>query len=86
MKRTCLVTKVKAHPDALLRFTVQKGHLIFDQQVKAEGRGGYVVKDAEVLQKLSKLAGKIAYFLKVKKVAISDEEIKKALNRIVTIK
>jgi predicted RNA-binding protein YlxR (DUF448 family) len=78
MERTCLVTKTKAHPDALLRFTVQNGGLVFDRDHKAEGRGGYVIKDKAALAKLPKLAGKIAYFLKVKKVEVSGEEIEQA--------
>ncbi len=77
MERTCLVTKTKAHPSALLRFTVQNCELVFDTNKKASGRGGYIVKDIKSLEKLPKLAGKIAYFLKVKKVEVSAEEIKK---------
>lgn len=82
MERTCLVTKTKAHPSALLRFTVQNESLVFDEAVKAPGRGGYIIKDKTVLEKLPKLAGKIAYFLKVKKVEISQEEIEKVRHRI----
>ena len=78
MERTCLVTKAKAHTTALLRFTVKNGQLMFDDVVKAPGRGGYVVKDVSVLEKLPKLAGKIAYFLKVKKVEVSANEIERA--------
>ncbi|NCP67634.1 YlxR family protein [bacterium] len=77
MERTCLVTKTKAHPSALLRFTVQNGQLVFDETFKASGRGGYVLKDKVALEKLPKLAGKIAYFLKKKKVEVSLDELEK---------
>lgn len=77
MERTCLVTKQKADPKDLLRFTVIEGQLIFDGRAKAPGRGGYVIKDANAIEKLPKMAGKIAYFLKVKKVEVSEDEIEK---------
>lgn len=75
MERTCLVTKQKASPAALFRFTVQAGQLVFDTDVKQSGRGGYVVKSLEALEKLPNLKGKLAYFLKVKKIEIPEEEI-----------
>lgn len=78
MERTCLVTKTKAHPGAFLRFTVQNGQLVFDTIKKAPGRGGYIVKDIKALEKLPRLSGKIAYFLKVKKAEVCNEEIKRA--------
>ena len=78
MERTCLVTKTKAHPSAFLRFTIQNGQLVFDGEVKAAGRGGYVIKDVSALEKLPKLAGKVAYFLKVKKVEITEDAIESA--------
>jgi predicted RNA-binding protein YlxR (DUF448 family) len=77
MERTCLVTKRKAHPKALFRFTVQAGVLVFDTNVKQAGRGGYVVKSVEALEKLPKLKGKLAHFLKVKNVEVSQEELEK---------
>ena len=77
MKRTCLITKTVAGPETLLRFTVVSGQLVFDGSVKAPGRGGYVVKDANAIDKLGKMAGKIAYFLKVKKVEVGEEEIER---------
>jgi predicted RNA-binding protein YlxR (DUF448 family) len=77
MERTCLVTKIKAHQGAFFRFTIQAGQLVFDTVFKAAGRGGYVVKDVSALDKLPKLAGKIAYFLKVKKVEVAAEEIER---------
>jgi predicted RNA-binding protein YlxR (DUF448 family) len=82
MERTCLVTKQKAPVEALLRFTVQNRKLVFDGAVKASGRGGYVIKEIVAIEKLPKLAGKVAYFLKVKKVEVSDEEIAQAKNII----
>jgi len=36
-----------------------------------------VVKDANAIDKLGKMAGKIAYFLKVKKVEVGEEEIER---------
>lgn len=77
MERTCLVTKQKGNPSAFLRFTVQTGKLVFDEGVKAPGRGGYIIKQAEALDKLKKLSGKVAYFLKAKKVEVTDAEIER---------
>ncbi len=82
MERTCLVTKQKASPEALFRFTVHNGQLVFDTDTKQPGRGGYVVKSVEALEKLPKLKSKIAYFLKVKKIEISADEIEKARRMI----
>lgn len=82
MERTCLVSRVKAPPAALLRFTVQTGQLVFDTDHKAPGRGGYVIKSAEALDKLPKLKGKIAHFMKVKKVELTQEEIEKVKAQI----
>ena len=77
MERTCLVTKTKASPAKLLRFTVVEGQLVFDEKHKAPGRGGYVLKSAEAIAKLPKLAGKIAYFLKAKKVEVNEAELER---------
>ena len=78
MERTCLVTKAKAPATALLRFTVQNGVLVFDENSKNPGRGGYVIKEISALEKLPKLSGKIAYFLKVKSVKVEADEIERA--------
>lgn len=80
MERTCLVTKQKAPVEALFRFTVQEGQLVFDTDVKQPGRGGYIIKSVEALEKLSKLKGKVAHFLKVKKIEISEDELERVKN------
>jgi len=82
MERTCLVTKQKAPASALFRFTVQGGQLVFDTDVKQAGRGGYVVKSEEALEKLPKLRGKLAHFLKVRQVEISADEVEKVRQMI----
>ena len=77
MERTCLVTKKKLAPSQLLRFTVVDNCLVFDGLNKAPGRGGYVIRSAEALEKLLKLSGKMAYFLRTKRVEVSAEEIER---------
>ncbi len=80
MERTCLVTKQKLPVSELLRFTVQEKVLVFDQETKRPGRGGYVVKDSLAVIKLPLLKKKIKYFLKTSEdFEISEDEIKKAL-------
>ena len=62
--RTCLVTGKKAESSAFFRFTAQKGILVFDISKKNKGRGGYVEKSMNSLEKLKKLEKKLSYFLK----------------------
>ncbi len=62
--RTSIVTGKKYEDSVLQRFTVQAGVVVFDKDVKNEGRGGYVEKDPEKMARLKKLKGKIKYWLK----------------------
>ncbi len=73
--RTCLVTGKKDEAETFFRFTVQDGRLVFDTHQKASGRGGYVVKEVEALDKLSFLNKKIVHFMNVKKVIIKPAVI-----------
>lgn len=84
MERTCLVTKTIADPKDLLRFTIVDGQLVFDStpSKKGVGRGGYVIAEAEAIEKLPKLSGKIAYFLKVKRVEVSVEAIERGKSKL----
>ncbi|MCF7906133.1 DUF448 domain-containing protein [Candidatus Gracilibacteria bacterium] len=68
--RTCLVTGEKKEQKEFLRFTMQKGVIVFDEKKKNPGRGGYVVNDSEVIEKLKskKLYGKVCHFLKGKRI------------------
>ncbi len=80
-QRTCIVTKKKAEQRNLLRFFADEGFLRFDDpksNKKGEGRGGYVVRDAESIKKLPKLVGKVSFLLK-KKVKIEESEIKRGV-------
>ena len=64
----------------LLRFTVQDRVLVFDQETKQPGRGGYVVKDISAVKKLSSLKKKVGYFLKVSgDFEITDESIERVV-------
>lgn len=73
--RTCLITNTKSDPSDFFRFTIQDGKLVFDTHKKNPGRGGYVKKNTEALEKLAKIPGKIMHFLKSKKCEISDTVI-----------
>ncbi|MDH3324265.1 MAG: DUF448 domain-containing protein [Candidatus Peregrinibacteria bacterium] len=65
--RTSVVTGKKYEQSELLRFTMQKGKIVFDKGKKAPGRGGYVENDSKLVEvvKSGKLDGKIRYFLRV---------------------
>lgn len=52
----------KLQKNELLRFVKIEGIFIFDESRKAQGRGGWVCKKEECLQKLKK-KGKIGYAL-----------------------
>lgn len=85
--RTCLVTGKKENPKNLFRFTVQNGVLIFDKSFRKKhpGKGGYVIKSEQALEKLKFLSKKVAYFLKEERVLIEEkviEEQKKLIMRI----
>ncbi len=76
--RTCLVTGQKAEQSAFFRFTVRDGMLVFDDQKKYSGRGGYVIKDEKALEKLSHLEKKLTHFLrttvKIDQKAIEEQK------------
>lgn len=72
--RTCLITGKKAEISAFFRFTQQKGKIIFDPPDKKNpGRGGYVLKDRDALEKMKKLSRKLSHFLKIKNKVIIEE-------------
>lgn len=53
--RTCIVTKEKLDKRDLLRIVLNKeGELFIDESGKQNGRGAYIKKDLEVLDKLKK--------------------------------
>lgn len=62
--RTCLATNKTLPVTELQRFTIQDGVLLFDRMYKNSGRGGYLIRDVKVLDRLNKLKGKINYKLK----------------------
>lgn len=74
-ERTCLVTGQKAEKSAFFRFVIRDGKLVFDNSKISSGRGGYVCKTVEALEKLSKLKSKICHFLKRKDFEIDASVI-----------
>lgn len=53
--RTCIVTKEKCEKRELLRVVrTPEGQIIFDATGKANGKGAYLKKDAEVILKAQK--------------------------------
>lgn len=62
--RTCLVTGQKLEQSCMCRFTIVKGGIVFDEDTKNSGRGGYVVNEPQAIEKLPKLKKKIAHFMK----------------------
>lgn len=80
--RTCLVTGKKADPSAFFRFTLTpEGRVRFDDLKKNPGRGGYVIKNKEALQKLPRLSKKISHFLK-KNVTIDEETVQEQVKKL----
>lgn len=82
--RTCLVTGKKADPSAFFRFTSQNGCLVFDQNIKKTGRGGYVQRTCDSIHKLKRLEKKVSYFLK-QKTTISETIIDQQIQRLSSI-
>lgn len=80
--RTCLVTGKKSASADFFRFVIQDGNLLFDTNKKNPGRGGYVLKTKEALEKLQKISGKIKHFLKSKKCDISDTVIRDQIEKL----
>ena len=74
--RTCVVTKEKCEKKDLLRIVrTPEGKIIVDLTGKANGRGAYLKKDAEVIKKAQ--ASKILE--RVLEVAIDDSVYEDAL-------
>ena len=72
--RTCIITRQKAEQGSLLRFTIQKGKIVFDEDGKRNpGRGGYIVPTDENIAKLPKLRKKIEYLLRA---SLTDANIR----------
>ncbi|MCF7917921.1 DUF448 domain-containing protein [Candidatus Gracilibacteria bacterium] len=80
--RTCFVTGEKKEQSELFRFIICEGKLHFDEKKPAFGRGGYVSKSLEALEKLPKIKGKISHFLKVKDFEIRELEIRYQISKI----
>jgi len=55
VQRTCIGCNLKKDKKELIRFVLnKKGEIFVDPSGKAEGRGAYICKDAECLEKLKK--------------------------------
>lgn len=80
--RTSIFTGKKEDTEKFWRFTVQKGQLVFDGKKKNPGRGGYMEKDMNLISKLPKMKGKIAYVLKAKDLTIDVEALRKVLHSV----
>ncbi len=82
--RTCLISNKKAEKSVFLRFTVQNNNLVFDKKRPATGRGGYVFPTVKNLEKLKspQIKKKLIYFLKIKKLEISEQEIDRQITGI----
>ena len=81
--RTCLVTGKKGEPSQFFRFTIIDGELIFDVDAKNLGRGGYVIKEVQALDRLPHLIKKVVHFMKVTgSLKIEKEVIEKQKGRI----
>ena len=77
--RTCVVTKEKCEKKDLLRIVrTPEGKIIVDLTGKANGRGAYLKKDAEVIKKAQ--ASKILE--RVLEVAIDDSVYEEALKTV----
>ena len=77
--RTSLVSGKKGEATDFLRFTARGGRLIFDPPGrKNPGRGGYVERSSAMIEKLSskKILGKVAHFLRVKKISIDQKTLR----------
>lgn len=78
-ERTCVVTKEKTQKKDLLRVVRDKeGNVSIDLTGKSNGRGAYLKKDAEVIEK----ARKTKVLEKVLEVSIPDEIYEEMLNTI----
>lgn len=79
--RTCVITKEQLPKQELLRIVrTKEGEVLVDETGKVNGRGAYIKKDLEVLEKAIK--GKVLE--KKLEIKIDDsiyEEIKKAIEK-----
>lgn len=77
--RTCVVTREKCEKKDLLRVVrTPSGEVIVDDTLKANGRGAYLKKDKNVIEK-AKSSKILEKHLEVK---ISDEIYEELLNKI----
>ena len=60
-----MVTGKTVEVDKLCRFTVFSHALVFDRDMKNPGRGGYVLKDRAIVEKLPKMKGRIKHFMNI---------------------
>lgn len=75
--RTCVVTKEKLEKRELLRIVrTPEGEVIVDETGKANGRGAYLKKDIEVINK----AKKTKILERILDVAIPEDIYEEALN------
>ena len=78
-ERTCVVTKEKTQKKDLLRVVRDKeGNVSIDETGKSNGRGAYLKKDAEVINK----ARTTKVLERVLEVPIPDEIYEEMLNTI----
>lgn len=78
-ERTCVITKEKTLKKDLLRIVRDKeGNVSIDLTGKANGRGAYLKKDAEVIEK----AKKTKALERILEVTISDNIYEEMLNII----
>lgn len=78
-ERTCVITKEKTLKKDLLRIVRDKeGNVSIDLTGKANGRGAYLKKDSEVIEK----ARKTKALEKILEVTISDNIYEEMLNII----
>jgi len=79
-ERTCVVTRHKAHPDAMIRFVVgPESRVVPDIRRKLPGRGVWVTADAAIVAKAVR-AGAFARGFKAK--VIADPELPAQVDRL----
>jgi predicted RNA-binding protein YlxR (DUF448 family) len=62
----CVVCQKREEKDKLLRFTFKDGHLLWDRKMRLGGRGAYVCRKWECLEKLKnwKMIKRLSYSLR----------------------
>ncbi len=50
--RTCIVSRKKLHKEYLVRFVIVNNNLELDSNYQIPGRGFYILKDKEILNKV----------------------------------